>query len=217
MWVFVSRRRRVGVPSDIEKNLPCDCHRSRKEHTMKRARHFSVTPGTAIALVALFFALGGSAFAVGERIQSPSVAQQRCTNGAVRGIAAVTGDPSQGMANIPDQFSSANNLFSRKFNCTGKAVQVRRADSRRVRVAVRRQRRARVPWRTVSALFSRIGGVDRRRRRSAFGFRTSGGRDDGRRRVHRRGRVATESAATRTRRCLPRGAGARPRSRERAT
>lgn len=93
---------------------------------MRGAHCFSVTPGTAIALVALFFALGGSAFAVGERIQSPSVAQQRCANGAVRGVAAVTGDPSKGIANIPDQFSSASVLFSRRFNCTGKAIQVRR-------------------------------------------------------------------------------------------
>ena len=95
---------------------------------MTRTPRLSITPGTAIAVVALFFALGGSAFAVGERIQSPSLAQQRCTNGAVRGIAAVTGEPGKGMANIPDQFSSANALFSRKFNCTGKAVQVRRTD-----------------------------------------------------------------------------------------
>lgn len=95
---------------------------------MNRTSRLSITPGTAIALVTLFFALGGSAFAVGERVQSPSVAQQRCTNGAVRGIAAVTGDPSKGIANIPDQFSSASALFSRKFNCTGKAVQVRRTD-----------------------------------------------------------------------------------------
>ena len=94
---------------------------------MRRTR-LSITPGTAIALVALFFALGGSAFAVGDAIQSPSVAQQRCANGAVRGYATVTGDPSKGMANIPDQFSSAPVLFSRKFNCTGKAVQVRRLE-----------------------------------------------------------------------------------------
>jgi hypothetical protein len=85
----------------------------------------SITPGTAIALVALFFALGGSAFAVGERL---TVAQQRCTNGAVRGVATVTGDPSKGMANIPDQFAGTPVLFSRKFNCTGKAVQVRRLE-----------------------------------------------------------------------------------------
>jgi hypothetical protein len=92
-----------------------------------RAR-LSISPGTAIAVVALFLALGGSAFAVGERIQSTSVAQQRCTNGAVRGVAVVTGDPSKGMANLPDQFTSASGLFSRRFNCSGRAIQVRRAE-----------------------------------------------------------------------------------------
>jgi hypothetical protein len=94
---------------------------------MSRNR-LSFAPGTVIALVALFFALGGSAFAVGERIQAPSAAQQRCTNGAVRAIATVTGNPSQGIANIPDQFTSSPTLFARKFNCTGKAVQVRRTE-----------------------------------------------------------------------------------------
>lgn len=93
-----------------------------------RTRSLSLKPGTALGLIALFFALGGSAFAVGERIQSPSVAQQRCTNGAVRGVAYVTGT-SAGMANIPDRFTGAGNLFSRKFNCTGKAVQVRRVEA----------------------------------------------------------------------------------------
>jgi hypothetical protein len=91
-------------------------------------RSLSLSPGTALGLLALFFALGGSAFAVGERIQSPSVAQQRCTNGAVRGIAHVTGT-SAGMANVPDRFTGAGNLFSRRFNCTGKAVQVRRLET----------------------------------------------------------------------------------------
>jgi hypothetical protein len=96
---------------------------------MKRARHLSITPGAAIGLIALFFALGGSAFAVQERAQGPSVAQQRCANGAVRGIAVVTGVASQGIANIPDSFTGAGNLFGRKFNCTGKAVQVRRVET----------------------------------------------------------------------------------------
>ena len=96
---------------------------------MLRARRASITPGTAIALLALFFALGGSAFAVGERIDGPSVAQQRCADGAIRGIATVTGIASQGMANIPDRFTGAGNLFSRKFNCTRKAVQVRRVEA----------------------------------------------------------------------------------------
>ena len=95
---------------------------------MKATRRFSITPGTALGVIALFFALGGSALAVGERIQSPSVAQQRCTNGAVRGVAVVSGT-SAGMANIPDKFTGAGNLFARKFNCTGKAVQVRRVET----------------------------------------------------------------------------------------
>ncbi len=96
---------------------------------MHRARRPSITPGTGIALVALFFALGGSAFAVGERIQGPSVAQQRCADGSIRGIATVTGIASQGIANVPDRFTSAGNIFSRKFNCKGKAVQVRRVEA----------------------------------------------------------------------------------------
>ena len=87
-----------------------------------------ISPGTALALVALFFALGGSAFAVGERIQSSLAAQQRCANGAVRGIAYVTGNPSQGIANIPDSFTSTRSYFARRFNCTGKATQVRRVE-----------------------------------------------------------------------------------------
>ena len=94
---------------------------------MTRIRRLSFTPGTAIALIALFFALGGSAFAVGKRVQAPSVAQQRCANGAVRGIAVVTGIASQGMANFPDTFTGAGNLFGRKLNCTRKPVQARRA------------------------------------------------------------------------------------------
>ena len=96
---------------------------------MRGTRRPIISPGTVIALAALFFALGGSAFAVGERVHGMAVAQQRCTNGAVRGVATVTGDPSKGMANIPDQFSSANVLFSRRFNCTRRAVEVRRVES----------------------------------------------------------------------------------------
>jgi len=93
---------------------------------MNTSSRFPISPSTAIALVALFFALGGSAFAVGERIQSATAAQPRCANGAVRGIAAVTGAAGAGIANVPDQFTAAGGLFARKFNCTGKAVQVRR-------------------------------------------------------------------------------------------
>ena len=80
------------------------------------------SPATVIASLALFFALGGSALAVSHAIKP----QARCANGAVRGIAAVTGDPNKGIANVPDQFSSTRALFSRTFNCSGGAVEVRR-------------------------------------------------------------------------------------------
>jgi hypothetical protein len=96
---------------------------------MERRRRPPIAPGTVIALIALFFALGGSAYAVGDRMQSGSAAQPRCANGAVRGIAVVTGIASQGIANLPDSFTSAANLFGRKFNCTGRAVQARRVQT----------------------------------------------------------------------------------------
>lgn len=96
---------------------------------MKRMRPLSLSPGTMIGLLALFFALGGSALALGGHVQSPSVAQQRCANGAVRGIAVVTGVPSQGIANLPGTFTGAGKYFGRKFTCTGKAVQARRVET----------------------------------------------------------------------------------------
>jgi hypothetical protein len=83
------------------------------------------SPATLLAAAALFFALGGSALAVSEAVRP----QPRCATGAVRGIATVTGDPSKGMANIPDQFSSTRVLFARTFNCAGGAVQVRRVST----------------------------------------------------------------------------------------
>jgi hypothetical protein len=83
-----------------------------------------ISPAFGIALLALFFALGGSAFALGER----SAPQARCAQGAVRGILEVTGQPSKGVANLPDQFTSNRSYFGRVFNCVGGPVQARRVD-----------------------------------------------------------------------------------------
>ncbi len=80
------------------------------------------SPSTFIALIALFFAVGGSAFAVSEAVKP----QARCQPGAVRGYVAVTGDPNRGIANIPDQFTNAKRLFAARFTCSGAAPQVRR-------------------------------------------------------------------------------------------
>jgi hypothetical protein len=95
---------------------------------MKTSKRLSLSPATALALIALFFALGGSAFAIGDEISSQLANQKRCANGAVRGVAVVTGT-SAGMANLPDKFTSSKSYFSRRFNCTGRAIQVRRVEA----------------------------------------------------------------------------------------
>ena len=82
-----------------------------------------LSPTRVIALTALFFAIGGSAFAVGQKT---AVAQQRCQTGAVKGIAIVRGDPAQGLANLPEQYTSAANLFFFRFNCSGRPIEVKR-------------------------------------------------------------------------------------------
>lgn len=82
------------------------------------------SPSLVVAGAALFLALGGSALAVSDAVRP----QARCATGAVRGIAAVTGSPNAGMANIPDKFASTKALFSRTFNCAGGATQVRRVN-----------------------------------------------------------------------------------------
>ncbi len=81
------------------------------------------SPALAVAALALFFAIGGSAFAV---VKKTEVAQPRCSPGAIRGIAYVTGEPSKGVANIPEAWQTGNQFFGYKFNCSGGAVQVRR-------------------------------------------------------------------------------------------
>jgi hypothetical protein len=106
-------------------NLPRDPTRHGRRDIVKIGDRFALTPGTALAVLALFFALGGSAFAVGQRVDGPFAPQARCANGLVRGIAAVTGG-SSGTANISDKFTGTG--ISRRYNCAGRATQVRRVD-----------------------------------------------------------------------------------------
>ena len=84
-----------------------------------------VTPSMVVAGAALFFALGGSAVAVTEAVKP----QARCQPGAVRAFVAVNGDPAKGMANFPDQFTSAKPLIGTRFNCAGGAPQARRVQA----------------------------------------------------------------------------------------
>lgn len=81
------------------------------------------SPALVLSATALFFAIGGSAFAVGEKV---GAAQPRCTNGAVKGFAYVTGDPTIGIQNMPDTFTGNARLFSARFDCAAAAVLVRR-------------------------------------------------------------------------------------------
>ena len=86
--------------------------------------HFS--PALVLAALALFLAAGGSGYALGHKATAP---QPRCAAGAVRGIAVVTGDPLKGIENLSGDYSSAAKLFGYRFNCSGRAVQVRKAPS----------------------------------------------------------------------------------------
>ena len=82
---------------------------------MKRLRP---TPSLAISLLALFFALGGTAVPVNSA--RPVTA---CGNGSVKAFAAVN---LQGYAGaFPSQFSSADKNFAVRWACNGSAAQVR--------------------------------------------------------------------------------------------
>jgi hypothetical protein len=86
---------------------------------------FRITPALGVAVVALFFAVGGSAFA----FASKTVPQIHCGVGSVRGVATVVGAPKKGIGNLPDTFSADSAYFSQRFNCGGGAISVRRLDA----------------------------------------------------------------------------------------
>jgi len=87
---------------------------------------FRISPALVVALVALFFALGGTAFALGAKV---AATQGKCAQGTVRGLAEVTGAPDHGPANIPDHYTgSSNQYLGRHFSCGG-AIQVKRTQT----------------------------------------------------------------------------------------
>ena len=90
-----------------------------------RLRGKRPSPALVLSAAALFFAIGGSAFAVGQRV---GVAQPRCANGAVKGFAYVRGDPNKGIHNLQETYTSDPRVFGTSFNCSGKPVEVKRAD-----------------------------------------------------------------------------------------
>jgi len=82
------------------------------------------SPALVISLVALFFALGGTAFAVGSKALA---SQPRCATGAVRGIAIVTGGLN-GLDSLPSSATYENDasLFGYRWSCTGGQILVRK-------------------------------------------------------------------------------------------
>ena len=81
------------------------------------------TPALGVALLALFFALGGTAFAVGSKALA---SQPRCATGAVRGIAVVTGGL-DGLDSLPSSvYQSDARLFGYRWSCTGGQILVRK-------------------------------------------------------------------------------------------
>jgi hypothetical protein len=86
-------------------------------------RRPQLTPSLAVSVTALFFALGGSAFALRDAAPKPP----NCPVGSARAIAYVTGDVTKGIANLPDGWSSAANLFGYRWTCNGGTVEVRKA------------------------------------------------------------------------------------------
>ena len=80
------------------------------------------SPAVLVSLVALFFALGGTAFAVGSKVIKP---QPRCATGAIRGIADVNGESVDGVGNITAIYSSDPGLFGYSWSCTGGQILVR--------------------------------------------------------------------------------------------
>ena len=81
------------------------------------------SPALIVSLVALFFALGGSAYAIGSKELS---AQPRCATGAVRGIALVTGTKVDLSGLSTSSYTNASNLFGYRWSCTGNAILVRK-------------------------------------------------------------------------------------------
>jgi hypothetical protein len=91
---------------------------------MRRPARLRLTPSFVIAVVALFFALGGSGLAL-----KAATAKVKCPAGSVKGIAIVTGNPAEGIENLPVDFSGSAKLFGYRWSCSGAAttIQIRKS------------------------------------------------------------------------------------------
>jgi hypothetical protein len=91
---------------------------------MRSPSRFGVSPSFAVAVLALFFAVGGTATAF-----KGATPKNRCPAGSVKAIAIVTGNPAEGIENLPPAFSGAANLFSYRWSCSGApaTIQIRKS------------------------------------------------------------------------------------------
>ena len=78
------------------------------------------SPALVISLAALFFALGGTAFAVGSKVAP----QPRCATGAVRGIAEI--NTSFDLSSLTNNLQETPQAFSSTWSCTGGKVYIRK-------------------------------------------------------------------------------------------
>ena len=82
------------------------------------------SPALLISLTALFFALGGTAFAMGEKVAPP---QPRCQTGAVRGIAVVNaGQGGLDLSSLPNTYNDDPSFFGYRWSCTGGDISIRK-------------------------------------------------------------------------------------------
>lgn len=86
-------------------------------------RRVKLSPALCISLAALFFALGGTALAVGSK----AAPQPRCATGAVRGIAEI--NPSFDLSSLTNNLAATPQAFSYTWNCTGGKVYIRKNDN----------------------------------------------------------------------------------------
>ena len=84
---------------------------------MRRSPRLS--PAMGVALLALFVALGGSAFALGRS----SVPVVRCGKGSVKAFAAVDFNAFSG--SLPQGFTSDPKFFAARYDCAGGSPQLR--------------------------------------------------------------------------------------------
>ena len=81
------------------------------------------SPALLISLLALFFALGGTAFALGSKINP----QPRCASGAIRGIAVVGSKVD--LSSLTSSFAEVPDAFVSRWSCTGGKVLIRKSSS----------------------------------------------------------------------------------------